>query len=125
MAILAIWVALALALPLLVVRASEASAYGNLATWYALWGATTSSGNVLDANDWTAAHKTLPFGTKIKVCYKYGCARGVVITDRGPYGPGRVLDLNLPVANRIGLTSDGVGAVEWYVTGYDPNYMSK
>jgi hypothetical protein len=36
-----------------------------------------------------------------------------------------VLDLNLPVADRIGLTSVGVDHVSWYVTGYDPNYMSK
>ena len=95
------------------------------ASWYALWGNTTACGDVVTAEDWTAAHKTLPCGQKITVCYTNGCARGVVITDRGPYVAGRDLDLNKPVADRIGLTADGVGAVDWWLTGYDPNYMYK
>jgi rare lipoprotein A (peptidoglycan hydrolase) len=95
------------------------------ASWYALFGATTACGDVVTAEDWTAAHKTLPCGQKITVCGDLGCARGVVITDRGPYVWGRDLDLNLPVADRIGLTDDGADYVQWWTTGYDPNYAYK
>lgn len=93
---------------------SASAYYGSLASWYGpgFYGNYTASEDVLDYNDWSAAHKTLPFGTKIKVCYQYGCARGVEITDRGPYTGGRTLDLNKIVADRIGLTSAGVDHVE-------------
>lgn len=97
----------------------------SLASWYGpgLWGNVTYGGDVLDRNDWTAAHPYLPMGQKITVCYER-CARGVTITDRGPAEwTGRGLDVTKPVARKIGLTYVGVDNVTWWETGYDPYYL--
>jgi rare lipoprotein A len=106
--------------------ASPALAQEGLTSYYGpgLYGNLTASGEPLDYNDWTAAHPTYAFGTKVKVCYAGTCARGVTITDRGPYVGGRVLDVNMIVAQRIGLTGPGVAHTSFYVTGYDPNYLA-
>lgn len=100
---------------------AEANPWGSLASYYGpgLYGNTTASGDVLDYNDWTAAHPTLPMGSVIKVCYER-CARGVVITDRGPAKwTGRSLDLNMIVAEKIGLAPIvGVDDVYWEVRCY-------
>ena len=55
----------------------------------------------------TAAHKWLPFGTRLKVCF-FGC-EVVRINDRGPYIGNRELDVSYGVARRIGLFGPGVG----------------
>jgi rare lipoprotein A len=64
----------------------------------------------MNSNAMTAAHRTLPFGTKLKVTHG---DRSVVVTinDRGPFVRGRVLDLSTGAARAIGLTSAGVGHV--------------
>jgi len=72
-------------------------------------GQTTASGSIFNQHSLTAAHKTLPFGTKLKVCLKR-CAV-VTVTDRGPYSPGRSLDVSLGTAKRIGLVKPGVAHV--------------
>jgi rare lipoprotein A len=81
-----------------------ASFYGNEA------GSKTASGQRFNQNAMTAAHKTLPFGTKLRVTHG---GRSVVVTinDRGPFIRGRVLDLSTGAARAIGLTSRGVGHV--------------
>jgi rare lipoprotein A len=81
-----------------------ASFYGNES------GSKTASGQRFNQNAMTAAHKTLPFGTKLKVTHG---SRSVVVTinDRGPFIRGRVLDLSTGAARAIGLTSAGVGRV--------------
>ena len=81
-----------------------ASYYGNEA------GSQTASGQRFNQNAMTAAHRTLPFGTKLKVTHG---DRSVVVTinDRGPFIRGRVLDLSTGAARAIGLTSAGVGRV--------------
>ena len=81
-----------------------ASFYGNEA------GSKTASGQRFNQNAMTAAHRTLPFGTKLKVTHG---DRSVVVTinDRGPFIRGRVLDLSTGAARAIGLTSAGVGRV--------------
>ena len=58
----------------------------------------------------TAAHRTLPFGTRAKVTH---AGRSVVVTinDRGPFIRGRVLDLSKGAARAVGLTGRGVGHV--------------
>ena len=58
----------------------------------------------------TAAHRSLPFGTKLRVTHG---GRSVVVTinDRGPFVRGRVLDLSTAAARAVGLTSAGVGQV--------------
>jgi rare lipoprotein A len=81
-----------------------ASFYGNES------GSRTASGQHFNQNAMTAAHRTLPFGTKLKVTHG---DRSVVVTinDRGPFVRGRVLDLSTGAARAIGLTSAGVGRV--------------
>jgi len=83
--------------------------YG-LATWYGV-GVGTASGEPFNPRAMTAAHKTLPFGTLVRVTYQ-GRSVVVRINDRGPYGPGRVIDLTEGAAEVIGLKSAGVGQVK-------------
>jgi rare lipoprotein A len=84
--------------------AGMASYYGNES------GNRTASGQRMNANAMTAAHRSLPFGTKLRVTHG---DRSVVVTinDRGPFIRGRVLDLSTGAARAIGLTSRGVGRV--------------
>jgi rare lipoprotein A len=61
----------------------------------------------------TAAHKTLPFGTKVKVTnVNTGESVKVTITDRGPYAKGRVIDLSRKAAKKIDMIQDGVVPVK-------------
>jgi rare lipoprotein A len=81
-----------------------ASFYGNES------GSKTASGARFNQSAMTAAHRSLPFGTKLRVTHG---GRSVVVTinDRGPFVRGRVLDLSTGAARAIGLTSAGVGRV--------------
>jgi rare lipoprotein A len=81
-----------------------ASFYGNES------GSKTASGQRFNQNAMTAAHRTLPFGTKLKVTHG---DRSVVVTinDRGPFVHGRVLDLSTAAARAVGITEAGVGRV--------------
>ena len=81
-----------------------ASFYGNES------GSKTASGQRFNQNAMTAAHRSLPFGTKLRVTHN---GRSVVVTinDRGPFIKGRVLDLSKGAARAVGLTSSGVGHV--------------
>ena len=81
-----------------------ASFYGNES------GSKTASGARFNQNAMTAAHKTLPFGTKLRVTHG-GQSVVVTVNDRGPFIKGRVLDLSTGAARAIGLTSRGVGHV--------------
>ncbi len=69
-------------------------------------GNLTANGEIFNQQASTAAHKTLPFGTKLKVCYK--SCEVVRINDRGPFIGGRQLDISLGTAVRIGLYNRGV-----------------
>lgn len=61
----------------------------------------------------TAAHRTLPFGTKLKVtCAQTGKSTIVTVTDRGPFHGNRALDLSYGAAKAIGLIDQGVGKVK-------------
>jgi rare lipoprotein A len=82
------------------------------ASWYGpgFHGRKTASGERFNQNAMTAAHKTLPFGTKVRVTYR-GQSVVVRITDRGPFIKGRTLDLSKAAAERIGLRRAGHGAV--------------
>ena len=82
-----------------------ASFYGNES------GSKTASGQRFNQHAMTAAHRSLPFGTKLKVTHG---GRSVVVTvnDRGPFIKGRVLDLSTGAASAVGLTrAKGVGRV--------------
>ncbi|PJG50825.1 septal ring lytic transglycosylase RlpA family lipoprotein [Bradyrhizobium forestalis] len=81
-----------------------ASYYGNES------GSRTASGQRFNQNALTAAHRSLPFGTKLRVTHR-GQSVVVTINDRGPFIRGRVLDLSTGAARAIGLTGAGVGRV--------------
>ena len=90
---------------------SASSAGTMLASWYGPYfhGRTTANGETYNMYGHTAAHKTLPFGTKLRVCYQ-GCV-DVRINDRGPYIGARELDLSYGAAKAIGLVEPGVATV--------------
>ena len=75
-------------------------------------GKKTASGELYDKNNLTAAHKTLPFGTKVKVTdLKNNKSVIVTITDRGPYTKKRIIDLSYAAAKEIGLIKPGLSKV--------------
>lgn len=85
-----------------------------IASWYGpgYAGNRTASGEVFDPDAITAAHKTLPFGTRITVVH-LGNGREVTvrINDRGPFVRGRVIDLSRAAAERIGMIDEGLAEV--------------
>ena len=82
------------------------------ATYYGLRyksGRKTASGKAYDKNKLTAAHKTLPFGTVVRVTNKKnGKTVDVEITDRGPFRPGRIIDLSVAAAKELDMMKAGV-----------------
>ena len=90
---------------------SASSAGTMLASWYGPYfhGRTTANGETYNMYGYTAAHKTLPFGTKLRVCYQ-GCVN-VRINDRGPFIGARELDLSYGAAKAIGVVHPGVANV--------------
>ena len=83
-----------------------------ISSWYGpgFHGRLTASGSRYNQHDLTAAHKTLPFGTRLRVCYRR-CAV-VTVNDRGPFIHGRSLDLSKGAADAIGLTASVVRQVK-------------
>ncbi len=76
-------------------------------------GTTTASGIPLKDSELTAAHKTLPFGTRVKVrCLRTNKVVIVKITDRGPFIRGRIIDLSYAAASKLGLVNRGITNVE-------------
>ena len=77
---------------------------------YSLAGNATASGEPLDPEEYAAAHRTLPLGTRLLVSYGGESVR-VTVNDRGPYVAGHDLDLSLAAAREIGLTAPGTAPV--------------
>jgi rare lipoprotein A len=93
-----------------------------LASWYGgkFQGRRTASGEIFDTNEFTAAHKTLPFGTIVKVTnLENGESTVVRINDRGPFVPGRIIDLSRAAAAAIGLAGTGIAKVRIQVLDTD------
>lgn len=86
------------------------------ASWYSIrtnYGTRTASGQRLSNGAATAAHKTLPMGTKVRVTNQNnGKSEIVTINDRGPYIRGRIIDLTIGCAERLGFYSQGVAPVK-------------
>jgi len=86
------------------------------ASWYSVktnFGKRTASGQQLDNSAATAAHKTLPMGSTVRVTnMNNGKAEVVTITDRGPYIRGRIIDVTVGVAERLGFAARGVASVK-------------
>jgi len=92
------------------------------ASWYSIRtnsGTRTASGKRLCDHGATAAHKTLPMGTKVRVTNQSnGKSEVVTITDRGPYIRGRIIDLTIGCAERLGFRQRGVAPVKVEVLGH-------
>ncbi|MFA0962720.1 septal ring lytic transglycosylase RlpA family protein [Roseivirga sp. BDSF3-8] len=97
-------------------QAQECTEQG-LASYYAarFEGRPTASGQPYRGSLYTAAHKTLPFGTLLLVKNpETGHSLTVVVTDRGPFVNGRIIDLSLAAAKELDIVRRGVGRVEVY-----------
>ncbi len=91
-----------------------------IASWYGepYHGRRTASGEVYDMHRLTAAHKTLAFGSVVKVTRRdTGADVKVRINDRGPFIEGRIIDLSYAAARKISLDVDGVAPVKIKVVG--------
>ncbi|MBS9523934.1 septal ring lytic transglycosylase RlpA family protein [Litoribacter ruber] len=92
----------------MVTQSGKASYYANK-----FQGRKTANGEIYSHNKLTAAHRTLPFGTQVKVTnLKNGKTVTVRINDRGPFVKGRVIDLSRSAARKIDMIRDGVVNVE-------------
>lgn len=92
------------------------------ASWYSIAtnrGTKTASGQKLCNVSPTAAHKTLPMGTKVRVINESnGKSEVVTINDRGPFIRGRIIDVTVGVADRLGFRQRGVVPVKVEVLGH-------
>lgn len=84
-----------------------------VASWYGpgFAGKRTASGERFDPTEYTAAHRTLPFGSKVRVTHN-GRSVVVRINDRGPFHGNRVIDLSQAAAEELGIRRAGQGRVE-------------
>jgi rare lipoprotein A len=90
------------------------------ASWYGpgFHGKKTSSGEVFDMHGFTAAHRTMPFGTTLKVKNREnGRWTQVKVNDRGPFVRGRILDLSYGAAKELDMIGTGTALVEIQVVG--------
>jgi rare lipoprotein A len=89
------------------------STYTGKASWYGSEGGSkTANGERYNPQGLTAAHRTLPFGTKVRVTsIKTGKSTIVRINDRGPFRGNRAIDISAAAAEAIGIKSDGIGEV--------------
>jgi rare lipoprotein A len=82
-----------------------------IASWYDP-GRRTVRGVRYDGGDLTAAHRTLPYGTLVRVTnLENGRSVAVVVNDRGPFVRGRVIDVSVPAARRLGIVRRGLARV--------------
>lgn len=99
----------------------KASYYGNK-----FHGRRTSDGSIYHRDSLTCAHRTLPFGTLLKVRNVHNGREVVVkVTDRGPFVKGRIVDLSFAAAKEIDMLSAGVGRVEVEPVNSSLAYLQK
>ncbi len=100
--------------------------YRGIASWYGpdFDGNKTSSGEAYNMHDFTAAHRTLPMNTILKVTnLNNGKSVVVRVNDRGPFVKDRIIDLSYGAAKKLGMLDTGTAPVEIEVLGFD-NYIS-
>ncbi|MDC7127412.1 MAG: septal ring lytic transglycosylase RlpA family protein [Spirochaetales bacterium] len=96
------------AIPVFAFESGQASWYGGK-----FQGRKTANGEIFDTNKLTAAHKTLPFNTIVKVTnLKNNKVVQVRINDRGPFVEGRIIDLSRAAAEKIGMSRSGIANVK-------------
>jgi rare lipoprotein A len=101
-------------------RSSEAASqlvhiHKGEASWYGprFHGRKTASGEIFDQSKFTAAHRTLPLGSRAKVTHlESGKSVEVEINDRGPYVAGRIIDLSRAAARELGMIENGIATVQ-------------
>lgn len=119
MAFAGVWLfCLLLALPS--AYGQDAFSQSGVASWYGPWhhGKSTATGEAFDMFAMTAAHRTLPLGTLVKVEHlDSGKSVIVRINDRGPYVKNRIIDLSYAAADSLGLSEDGISRVNLEIVG--------
>ena len=101
-------------------RTQKAFTQNGTASWYGAWhhGKVTANGESYDMFAMTAAHKTIPLGSLVKVTRKdNGKSIVVRINDRGPYKKRRIIDLSYAAAKSLGMKKKGVSRVTIEVVG--------
>lgn len=94
---------------------SSSSGQG-MASWYGKECSRTASGEHYDPSGMTAAHRTLPFGTRVKITnLSTHCIAIVRINDRGPFKKGRVLDVSKAAAQQLKMIGSGTALVRFEV----------
>src|SRR5437868_847203 len=97
--------------PILILSADIAQAQDGMASYYKS-GRKTANGEKFNPNGYTAAHRSLKFGTKVRVTnLRNGRSVIVRINDRGPFVGGRIIDLAYGAAKAVGLHNSGVAKV--------------
>ncbi|ADR34094.1 rare lipoprotein A [Sulfuricurvum kujiense DSM 16994] len=100
--------------------------FNGRASWYGpdFHGKSTSNGEAYDMYAMTAAHKTLPMNTVVRVTNTENNAQTIVrINDRGPFVESRIIDLSYAAADQIGLAKKGTAFVTLEVLGFEPGSM--
>lgn len=100
---------------------SIGDSFSGIASWYGpdFHGKKTSNGETYNMYDMTAAHKTLPMNTIVKVLNKKnGLTTVVRINDRGPFVDSRIIDLSNSAAKKIDMLRDGTAPVEIEILGF-------
>ena len=91
---------------------ASTDAPGGLASFYTE-GTKTANGETFNTHELTAAHPSLPFGTRLRVTnVSTGQSVTVRVNDRGPYVPGRVVDVSYSAAKELGMVKGGVAKVK-------------
>jgi rare lipoprotein A len=98
--------------------------FSGIASWYGndFHGKTTSNGEAYDMYSMTAAHKTLPMNTVVRVTNTMNNAQTIVrINDRGPFVESRIIDLSYAAAEKVGVSQKGTAPVTLEVLGFEPS----
>ncbi len=96
-------------------NASDLETSTGVASYYAhkFHGRRTASGEIFNMHSLTAAHRTYPFGTRVRVTnLENGMQVTVVVNDRGPFAKNRIIDLSLAAAKRIDMIRSGTAKVQ-------------
>ena len=99
-------------------RGGRGARQSGTASWYGRECKCTANGEHYDPSAMTAAHRTLPFDTLVRVTHcTNGCSAVVRINDRGPFKKGRLIDLSKAAAQQLRMIEAGLGPVEIAVIG--------
>jgi rare lipoprotein A len=106
--------------PLLAYTAAPAKVFSGVASWYGprFHGRLTANGEIYNQNALTAAHRSLPFGTIVRVTNLTNNVQTIVrINDRGPYVGDRLIDLSHAAARAVNMVGAGVAKVKLDILG--------